>query len=58
MAEGPLLSLSDVTLEFGGVRALQDVGFDVEPGELVAIIGPNGAGKWFDIQTVQLLPAH
>jgi branched-chain amino acid transport system ATP-binding protein len=45
MAEGPLLSLSDVTLEFGGVRALQDVGFDVEPGELVAIIGPNGAGK-------------
>ena len=32
-------------MEFGGVRALLDVTFDVAPGELVAIIGPNGAGK-------------
>jgi branched-chain amino acid transport system ATP-binding protein len=41
----PLLDVSDVTLRFGGVTALQGVTFDVETNELFAIIGPNGAGK-------------
>lgn len=41
----PRLSVSEVTLRFGGLRALTDVTFRVEPGELFAIIGPNGAGK-------------
>jgi len=40
-----LLDVSDVTLRFGGVTALQDVTFDVNDNELFAIIGPNGAGK-------------
>ncbi len=40
-----LLTVNDVTLEFKGVRALQGVGFAVQPGELFSIIGPNGAGK-------------
>lgn len=40
-----LLSFDQVTLRFGGVIALNDVSFTVEPGELFAIIGPNGAGK-------------
>ena len=41
----PALSLAGVTLRFGGVTALDDVSFDVRPGELFAVIGPNGAGK-------------
>ena len=42
---GTLLEVSDVTLQFGGVRALDEVSFDVRHGELFAVIGPNGAGK-------------
>jgi branched-chain amino acid transport system ATP-binding protein len=34
-----------VSLSFGGVRAINDVSFDVRKGEIRAIIGPNGAGK-------------
>ena len=41
----PLLEALDVSLSFGGVRALTDVSFHVNPGELFSIIGPNGAGK-------------
>ncbi len=41
----PLLAVEDVSLAFGGVRALTEVGFRVGRGELFAIIGPNGAGK-------------
>jgi branched-chain amino acid transport system ATP-binding protein len=41
----PLLEVSRVSLRFGGIRALTDVGFAVGQGELFSIIGPNGAGK-------------
>ncbi|RZL65179.1 MAG: ABC transporter ATP-binding protein [Variovorax sp.] len=41
----PLLSLSEVRMAFGGIVAVQDVGFDVMPGTVHALIGPNGAGK-------------
>jgi len=40
-----LLSVEDLELSFGGVKALSDVNIHVDKGELVAIIGPNGAGK-------------
>jgi branched-chain amino acid transport system ATP-binding protein len=39
------LSVEDVSLAFGGVKALQGVSFDVRQHEVRAIIGPNGAGK-------------
>ena len=40
-----MLELRKVTKQFGGLTALQDVAFTVNPGELVALVGPNGAGK-------------
>src|SRR5262249_23352043 len=40
-----LLAVEDVSLSFGGVRALTGVSFDIRKGEIRAIIGPNGAGK-------------
>jgi branched-chain amino acid transport system ATP-binding protein len=40
-----ILDVRDVSLRFGGVRALSNVSFAVRPGELFSIIGPNGAGK-------------
>jgi branched-chain amino acid transport system ATP-binding protein len=41
----PILTVEGVSLSFGGVRALQNVSFDVREHEIRAIIGPNGAGK-------------
>jgi branched-chain amino acid transport system ATP-binding protein len=40
-----LLALKDLSLSFGGVRAVDGLSFAVETGEIFALIGPNGAGK-------------
>jgi branched-chain amino acid transport system ATP-binding protein len=41
----PLLSVQDLTVTFGGLRALKSVSLEVEAGAVVGMIGPNGAGK-------------
>lgn len=45
MGAKPLLSLHDINVRFGGVNALQDVSFDVFPGEVLCLAGENGSGK-------------
>lgn len=41
----PLVEFEDISLAFKGVKALSDISFTVNEGELFAVIGPNGAGK-------------
>ncbi|MGE0311435.1 MAG: ABC transporter ATP-binding protein [Lautropia sp.] len=47
----PIMSIDTLTRRFGGLVAVNQVSFDVSPGEIVGLIGPNGAGKTtlFDI---------
>ena len=59
MAE-PLLQTRDLSMHFGGVRAVRNVDFTLDEGELRCLIGPNGAGKstFFKMLTGQLEPTH
>jgi ABC-type branched-subunit amino acid transport system ATPase component len=56
----PILEISSVSKQFGGVKALDDLDFHVEPDEIVSVIGPNGAGKttFFNVITGMFTPEH
>lgn len=45
MSAAPLLKVAGLSKNFGGVRALNEVSFNLMPGELLGVIGPNGSGK-------------
>ena len=59
-AAAPLLQLSDVTMQFGGLKAVADFSLAIQPGELIGLIGPNGAGKTtvFNVITGVYAPTH
>ncbi len=44
-ASGPLFKVDGISLQFGGLKAVDNVSFEVNGGEIFTIIGPNGAGK-------------
>ena len=60
MMVAPLLQTRDLSMHFGGVRAVRHVDFSLAEGELRCLIGPNGAGKstFFKMLTGQLQPTH
>lgn len=58
MSNGTILSLKNVCMYFGGIKAIDDIDFQVEKGRLFGIIGPNGAGKTtiFNVITGMYVP--
>ncbi|MEM5776285.1 MAG: ABC transporter ATP-binding protein, partial [Anaerolineaceae bacterium] len=60
MNNEPILAMKQVTMQFGGVRAVHDVNIQLEPGEMLGLIGPNGAGKTtiFNLITGSIQPTE
>ncbi|MGB7052432.1 MAG: ATP-binding cassette domain-containing protein, partial [Acidimicrobiales bacterium] len=53
MASGPAtLEVENLTVRFGGLRAVDDVSLSVPPGAVVGLIGPNGSGKTTTLDAV------
>jgi branched-chain amino acid transport system ATP-binding protein len=57
---GSILTIQGLTRFFGGLAAVRDLDFEVQPGEILSLIGPNGAGKTtvFNLITGTLLPTR
>lgn len=57
-AASVLLDARNVTMQFGGLKAVSDVTMEVRAGEIIGLIGPNGAGKttFFNCLTGQYKP--
>ncbi len=55
-----LLEIRNITMLFGGVRAIDNLSFRIDEGEIYGLIGPNGAGKTtiFNIITGNYLPTE
>ncbi len=60
MSAQAMLEVRQVSKQFGGLRAVDNVSLSVQQGEIVSIIGPNGAGKttFFNLLTGQLAPTE
>ncbi len=58
MSNETVISLKNVSMHFGGIKAIDDISFDVEKGKIFGIIGPNGAGKTtvFNVITGMYIP--
>lgn len=51
-SQGGALTVRNLTKDFAGLRAVEDVSFAVEPGEILGLIGPNGSGKTTTINVI------
>ena len=45
MASTPLIEMRDISIAFGGIKAVDHASIDLNPGEVVGLLGHNGAGK-------------